>query len=163
MIVLLGVVLLFVGIVLISNGVCGLLKVDGKSASVINTMVGILLFIINIINILNGEFYAAGTGLLFAFTYLYAAANGIFGLSLKPYGIYSLFVAINTIPCAIISGMGNDWRFSIIWIAWGVLWFTGFLEGTLEKKLGKFVPYLAIIEGIFTAWLPGYMMLAGWW
>jgi acid-activated urea channel len=160
---LLGVVLLFVGIALINNGVCGLLKVDRKSTLALNTLVGIFLFIINIINILHGEFYAAGPGLLFAFTYLYIAANGIFGLSLKPYGIYSLFVAINTIPCAVISGMGNDWRFSIIWITWGVLWFAGFLECTLEKKLGKFVPYLAIIEGIFTAWLPGYMMLAGWW
>ena len=160
---MLGVVLLFVGIVLINNGLCGLLKVEGKAAAAINVMVGFFLVVMNIINAINGEYYAAGTGLLFAFTYLFIAANNIFKLNGKPYGIYCLFVAINTIPCAIIAGLGGDIAFVVIWLVWGVLWLTGFIECTVEKSLGKFVPYLAIIAGIFTAWVPGFMMLAGWW
>ena len=33
---MLGVCLLFVGIVLINNGICGLCRIDGKAASVMN-------------------------------------------------------------------------------------------------------------------------------
>ena len=32
---------------------------------------------------------------------------------------------------------------------------TAFIEINLKKNLGKFVPYLAIFEGIVTAWIPG--------
>ncbi|MGL2813753.1 AmiS/UreI family transporter, partial [Helicobacter pylori] len=37
---MLGLVLLYVGIVLISNGICGLTKVDPKSTAVMNFFVG---------------------------------------------------------------------------------------------------------------------------
>lgn len=36
-------------------------------------------------------------------------------------------------------------------------------EINLKKNLGKFVPYLAIFEGIVTAWIPGLLMLWGKW
>ena len=49
------------------------------------------------------SFYGPATGLLFGFTYLYAAINHTFGLDWRPYSWYSLFVAINTIPAAILS------------------------------------------------------------
>ena len=51
---------------------------------------------------------------------------------------------------------------AIIWILWGILWLTGFIESVLKKEL-KFVPYLAIFEGIFTAWIPGFLMLTNLW
>lgn len=160
---MLGVTLLYVGMVLINNGVCRLLKVDGRSTAVANLFTGFLSIFINAWAIIQGDYYAAGTGLLFGFTYLFVAAVNIFQLSLKPYGVYSLFVTINTVPCAIIALNGGDWRMCIIWLLWGVLWLTGFLEGTLEKNIGKFVPYLAIFEGVATAWVPGFLMLAGFW
>lgn len=40
---MLGVCLLFVGIVLINNGMCTLYKVDGKSAAVMNILTGAFL------------------------------------------------------------------------------------------------------------------------
>lgn len=92
--------MLFVGVALINNGACHLLKVDKKSTAALNVIVGFLLTLINFVAIYKGDYYAAGTGLLFAFTHLFVAANNIFNLNLKPYGLYSLFVAINTIPCA---------------------------------------------------------------
>ncbi len=51
---------------------------------------------------------------------------------------------------------------AIIWILWGILWLTGFIENVLKKEL-KFVPYLAIFEGIFTAWIPGFLILTNLW
>ena len=46
---MLGVCLLFVGIVLINNGMCTLYKVDGKSAAVMNLLTGGLSVFINFV------------------------------------------------------------------------------------------------------------------
>ena len=161
---MLGIVLLYVGIVLINNGISRLYGIDEKSSAVMNIFTGALAVIIDTVSVIQGDTYAVGTGLLFGFTYLFVAINGIFGLDKRPYAWYSLFVAINTIPCAYISlARELDWRMSVIWILWGILWVTAFIEIVLKKNLGKFVPYLAIFEGIVTAWIPGYLMLVGKW
>ena len=169
---MLGVVLLYVGIVLINNGIARITDVDAKSASVMNVFTGLLSIVINIITVIHGDFetidsigdfYSAATGLLFGFTYLYVAANSIFNLDGRLYGWYSLFVAINTIPAAYISFAGDgDWKMAVIWILWGILWLTGFIETVLKKEL-RFVPYLAVFEGIFTAWIPGFLILTNLW
>jgi acid-activated urea channel len=157
----LGLCLLYVGIVLINNGVCRLQNVDGRSAAVMNIFTGGISVVVNIFAIASGNYYAAATGLLFGLTYLFSALNSIFKLDVRPYGWFSLFVAVNTIPCAVIDRA--DARMVLIWLAWGVLWLTGFIECVLKKDLKKFVPALAIAEGIATAWIPGFMMLAGVW
>ena len=169
---MLGIVLLYVGIVLINNGIARITDVDPKSTSVMNVFVGLLSLSVNIITIIHGDFniingigdcYSAAPGLLFGFTYLFVAANGIFNLDNRLYGWYSLFVAINTIPAAWIEySVNGDWRMAIIWILWGILWLTGFIESVLKKEL-KFVPYLAVFEGIVTAWIPGFLILTSLW
>ena len=161
---MLGIVLLYVGIVLINNGISRLCNIDEKSAAIMNIFTGALAVVIDTVNVIQGEYYAVGTGLLFGFTYLFVGINGIFNLDKRPYAWYSLFVAINTIPCAYLSFTQDlDWRMGIIWILWGILWVTAFIEIILKKKLGRFVPYLAIFEGIITAWIPGFLMLVNKW
>ena len=160
---MLGIVLLYVGIVLINNGIARLTNIDERSASVMNVFTGLLAVTLDIVMAINEEFYSVGTGLLFGFTYLFVAANAIFKLDKRPYAWYSLFVAINTIPCAGVSFGENDWRMGIIWILWGILWLTAFIEIILKKNLKNFVPYLAIFEGIVTAWIPGMLMLLDKW
>lgn len=173
---MLGVVLLYVAIVLISNGIARLSKVDPKSQSIMNLFTGGLSVICNVIVIIFGEllgrtgtssdFYAAATGLLFGFTYLYVALNGIFNLDQRLYGWYSLFVAITAIPAGMLSwadgGIYNI-AMAIIWWLWALLWFTGWVETVLKINLGRAVGALAIFEGIVTAWIPGFMIIAGWW
>ena len=107
---MLGVVLLYVAIVLISNGIARLSHVDPKSQAIMNLFTGGLSVVCNVIVIISGEvlgsrtdFYAAATGLLFGFTYLYVALNGIFNLDQRLYGWYSLFVAITAIPAGMLS------------------------------------------------------------
>lgn len=170
---MLGVILLYVGIVLINNGIARITNIDAKSAAVMNIFTGGLSIVINIIALVHGDFnlqsgssdfYSAGTGLLFGFTYLFVAINSIFNLDTRPYGWYSLFVAINTIPAAYISyAIDDDIKMAIIWILWGVLWLIGFIETVLKKNLGKFVGYLSVFEGIVTAWLPGFLILTNLW
>ncbi|WP_294152687.1 AmiS/UreI family transporter [uncultured Clostridium sp.] len=158
---MLGIVLLYVGAVLINNGIGRLYNIDEKSLSLMNLFAGSLAVIIDTVNAIKGDYYSVGTGLLFGFTYLFVGLNGIFNLDKRPYAWYSLFVAINTIPAAFIEL--DDWRMFAIWLLWGLLWLTAFIEIILKKNLGKFVPYLAIFEGVITAWIPGFLMLIGRW
>ena len=50
---MLGVCLLFVGIVLINNGMCTLYNVDGKSTAVMNIFTGGLSLFINFVNLVH--------------------------------------------------------------------------------------------------------------
>lgn len=171
---MLGVCLLFVGIVLINNGMCNLYHVDSKSASVMNIFTGGLSLFINFVNLVQGNYYAAGTGLLFCFTYLFVAFNGL-GLKGKaspiPFAWFSTFVAVNAVIFGVIEGVTGsaalgitaDWRWAAIWWLWAVLWGTAFVEDIMDKKLGKFTPCLQVFEGVVTAWIPGVMMLLQIW
>ena len=60
-------------------------------------------------------------------------------------------------------GITPDLRWAAIWYLWAILWGTAFVEDICGKKLGKFVPYLQVFEGIVTAWVPGVMMLLQIW
>ncbi len=168
---MLGVCLLFVGIVLINNGLCTLLKVNGKSAAIMNLFVGGLSVFINFVSLVKGDYYAAGTGLLFGFTYLFVAFNNIFSLDTRPFAIFSTFVAINAVVFGAIEGITGssalgitpDWRWAAIWWLWAILWGTAFITDILKKNLGKFVPILQVIEGVITAWIPGILILTGIW
>ncbi|MGI6007483.1 MAG: AmiS/UreI family transporter [Ruminococcus sp.] len=168
---MLGVCLLFVGIVLINNGICNLCNVDGKAAAVMNIFTGGLSVFINFVNLVQGNYYAAGTGLLFGFTYLFVAINNIFKLNGKPFAWFSTFVAINAIVFGTLEGfVGSqalgiepDIRWAGIWYLWAILWGTSFVEDILGKKLGKFTPCLQVFEGIITAWIPGLLMMIGLW
>lgn len=170
---MLGTILLYVGIVLISNGLAGVLEVKDKSMVVMNIFTGGLSLVLNIIALGYGVvsnqgmlwFYGSATGLLFAFTYLYSAINTIFGCDQRLYGWFSLFVAINAIPAGALCfvGYGGNWIYGLIWWAWGLLWFTGFLTCGLKKNLGKFPAWLGVIEGVVTAWIPGFLMLVNMW
>lgn len=168
---MLGVCLLFVGIVLINNGLCTLLKINGKSAAIMNLLVGGLSVFINFVSLVRGDYYAAGTGLLFGFTYLFVALNNIFSLDTRPFAIFSTFVAINAVIFGVIEGITGssalgispDWRWAAIWWLWAILWGTALFTDILKKDLGKFVPVLQVIEGVITAWIPGIMILTGIW
>ncbi|MGN1185017.1 MAG: AmiS/UreI family transporter [Oliverpabstia sp.] len=168
---MLGVCLLFVGIVLINNGMCGIYKVDGKSAAVMNILTGGLSLFINFVNLIQGNYYAAGTGLLFCFTYLFVAFNNLLKLNPIPFAWFSTFVAVNAVIFGTIEGITGsaalgitaDWRWAVIWYLWAILWGTAFVEDIMGKKLGKFVPMLQVLEGIVTAWIPGVLLLIGKW
>ena len=120
---MLGVVLLYVGVVLILNGIARLCKIDEKSMAVFNVFTGVLSFILNIVAVIQGNYFAAGTGLLFGFTYLFIAARCLFNLDGRLYGWYCLFVAINTIPLAFIDPTTLKFiDFTVGNIYWVIIW-----------------------------------------
>jgi acid-activated urea channel len=164
---MLGVALLYVGAVLVINGVSLMGKIDSKAAAVMNIFTGGLTLVLNIIILINATetqmFYAAATGLLFSFTYLYVAINSIFNLDSAGLGWYCLFVAITAVPSSYLSFLSGDVRFGIIWIIWAFLWFLFFLLTALKKPIQKFTAWVTIAVAITTAWIPGYLLLIDKW
>jgi len=168
-----GIGLMYVGCVLLINGIGMLQKFDGKALAVMNFFTGGLYVVINIINFTFATFnksnisafYGVGTNMLFGFTYLFVGFTDLFELDGRPQAWYCFFVAVNTVPCSLISFMSGDFRFGIIWLLWGALWLIYWIAGALPKvKLGsKLVPYATLFVGIATCWIPGYMMLANRW
>ena len=168
---MLGVCLLFVGIVLINNGMCSLYNVDGKSTAIMNIFTGGLSLFINFVNLVQGNYYAAGTGLLFCFTLSFVALSKFLKSKPDPICMVFYFLAINAVIFGTIEGiyrkhctgnhtgsaLGSNHRIC------GQFSGNCFRRRYLRKKLGKFVPYLQVFEGIVTAWVPGVMMLLQIW
>ncbi len=163
----LGISLLFVGIVLIMNGVNRLCNVDAKSTAFMNAVTGLIIVVGNFIMLAKAEeviaFQNVASGFLFGFTYLFIAANYLLKLDLRPFGWYSLCVAIYAAVMSVSSFLSGEIRFGLLWGAWTLLWLEGFLELVLKLKLAKIFPYLSIAEGIFAAGIPSMLMLMDKW
>jgi acid-activated urea channel len=165
--------LLYVGCVLLLNGISMLQKFEAKSMAVMNFFTGGLYVVINTISLSAAviskadvsAYYSVGTSMLFGFTYLFVGCTNWFGLDGRALAWYCFFVGITTVPCSINSFQGGDIRFGIIWLVWGYLWLLYWITGNFPKiKLhSKLVPVSTIITAIATCWIPGYMMLASWW
>jgi putative amide transporter protein len=188
---LLGVVLLYVGAVLIVNGIWLLGQaraatageggsaaveahptfIQNREVSVLNVFTGFVGVVAAVTLMIQGNrdgdlasVRAAGYILLFAFTYLWVAANNILNAGGRAFGWYCLFVAITAIPAGIqvlANADGNDASIylGIDWFAWSVLWFVFFLLLALDRPLARFAGLLAIAEGIATSWVFGILLL----
>jgi hypothetical protein len=188
---LLGVVLLYVGAVLVVNGIwlLGQARVaaggeDGAAAaeghptfiqnrevSMLNLFTGFVGVVAAVTLIIQGNrdqdlaaLRAAGYILLFAFTYLWVAANNFLNAGGRAFGWYCLFVAITAIPAGIqtlSNADGNDASIylGIDWFAWSVLWFMFFLLLALDRPIARLTGSVAVLEGIATAWVFGILLL----
>jgi acid-activated urea channel len=166
----LGVCLLFVGIALFSIGIAAKIKLDGKSLAFINVVTGLVIVGGNFISLSKADFADTmaynniAAGFLFGFTYLFIAANYLFKLDPRAFGVYSLCVAAFAALSATVCFSGGMVPLACLWTAWAVLWLEGFLELSCGiKALGKVFPWLSILEGIFAAFIPALMMLFGTW
>jgi hypothetical protein len=82
------------------------------------------------------------------------------------FGWYCLFVAITAIPAGIwtfADANGNDASIYLgfCWFAWAVLWALFFGLLALDRPVARITGYLAILEGIGTAWVFGFLLLEG--
>lgn len=167
---MLGLVLLYVGAVLLINGLVMLGQISNKEATIMNLFTGFVGVSVALYNMFVATaptgIQSAAFGLLFAFTYLWIAYNNITRQDGRGLGWFSLFVAITAIAVTIdsfISALSfRDFWLATSWGCWAMLWFGFFLLGARGKNtLTRPMAYLAIFEGIFTAWIPGYLMLSG--
>jgi len=164
----LGVYLLFVGIVLVLNGVNRFYKLDAKSTAFMNAVTGTIIVAGCFINFARGgdtlSYQNVASGFLFGFTYIFIASNHLFKLDWRPFGWFSLFVAVYAVYMAVLAGQSGAFKFVYLWTAWALLWLDGFLDIVLNmKSMNKIFPYLSIAEGIFAAFIPALLMLTDRW
>ena len=80
-------------------------------------------------------------------------------------GWFSLFVAITAVPVTIqaFGAATTTWGywFAWCWVGWGVLWFLYFVLLVLQKSNAKFIGAVTFVVGVYTGWVPGYMLLNG--
>ena len=190
---MLGIALIFVGIVLVHNGVMFMSKTkdgkpliakSGKSVAFFNAIVGGILVITNLIwlglhapgELAAGElsrhiiFQNVASGLIFGVTYLFIAGNILFKLDMRPFGLFCLGASVYAFIMVIDNfiAFGNGWHYglwlALLWITWFFLWFSGTLQFTFKWRLmEKVFPWISIGVGIIGAFIPAIFLLLGHW
>jgi len=168
--------LLFVGVVLIVNGLMLLGVVDARSAGPLNLFVGALqvltpTYLIFAAGLNNPDAILAAAGIyLFGFTYLYVGINLLGNLDGTGLGWYSIFV---TVCALVIAGLNFshyhsiaafDTGFGVIWLYWAFLWALFWVVlGLKREEWTRYTGAIAIVAGIATATIPAFLLLTGQW
>ena len=111
---LLGLVLFYVGAVLILNGLWMLGRIGDREIWVINLFVGAVSLLAAFRQAFGADadaasVRAAALSLLFSLTYLWVAVNRFTGADGRGLGWFSLFVALTTVPVA-VDALRGAWR-----------------------------------------------------
>lgn len=167
-------VLLFVGAVLLINGLVFLGIIDAKSATAINILVGLflagtVLFLVLPVRGTDGgslDIILGAVGfLLFSFTYLGVAFNNLAGAPGTVLGWYCGWAALISVFLAVINFSHlADHRFGWIWASWSLLFLTFFLALALEVEwMTAPAGALAIMQAFTTCTVPAALQLTGQW
>jgi hypothetical protein len=162
-----GVGLLYVGAVLLVNGLMLLGHVPPRSAAVLNLFVGALQCVIPTAMLLQANGDAAtvlsASGLyLFGFTYLYVGINNLAGLEPQGLGWFCLFVSVAAVTYAALSFGSHDPVFGVIWLFWAALWLLFFLVlGLGRDNLSRFTGWSATLLSVPTCCVPAFLLLTG--
>lgn len=165
-----GLSLLYVGAVLVLNGLWLSGRIEDREIQVINFFAGG-------VSLAVAAYAAFGPGadaasvrtaamtLLFAFTYLWVAINRRNGSSGHGLGYFCLFVALTALPTgllrlAVAEGVWGWWS-GVNWLAWAALWFGFYLMLCYRPRLQPLMARASLAQGLVTAWIPGYLLLQG--
>jgi len=167
---LLGLALLYVGAVLFLNGIWVMGYIEDKEIAVINVFVGTLTLLISLFLAFGpgadaGSIKAAAFTLLFTFTYYWVAWNRWNGANGRGLGWFCFFVGITVIPITLqafgeASSTWDVW-FALCWASWAVLWLLFWALLALEKPIAKMTGVICAAQGVYTGWVPGYLLLTG--
>jgi hypothetical protein len=140
-----------------------------REIAVINIFTGLVGLIAAVLSFARGDpasIEFGGYVLLFAFTYLWVAYNRYVNPDGRGLGWFCLFVALTAVAVGytVLAGAGGKvWPtwLGLNWLAWAVLWFMYFLLLARGWKIAKPTGWVTLVEGIVTAWIPGYLLLSG--
>ncbi|MBN1093351.1 AmiS/UreI family transporter [Blastococcus sp. TML/M2B] len=162
--------LLYVGAVLILNGLMLLGLVDARAAAPLNFFVGGLQVITPTYLIVTADgdqnTILAASGLyLFGFTYLYVGFNLLADLDGTGLGWFSAFVACCAVVYAGLNfGRLDDAAFGVIWLYWAVLWALFWVVlGLKREEWTRFTGFVAVVAGVVTAAVPAFLLLTDVW
>jgi hypothetical protein len=201
---LLGVVLLYVGVVLAVNGIwlvgqarvaaaapageagsasnpgaavaraeASPLFIQNREVAVLNIFTGFVGVVAAVTLLVQGNragdlasIRAGGYVLLFAFTYLWVAANQFLNAGGRAFGWYCLFVAITAIPAGIYTLQSANGNTAVIWLgidwfAWAVLWALFWALLALGRPIARIAGWVTVLVGVGTAWAFAIAILEG--
>lgn len=161
--------LLFVGAVLVLNGIWMTGRIQDREIILINLVTAFITACVAGVSAFGAADMAAvksaALTLLFTTTYLWVAYNRITGVDGRGLGWFSLFVAITVVPVAVQDSLAAvtavELWLGLSWAVWAVLWFMFFLLLALEKPIQRVTAGVTLMTGIFTGWLPGVLLLLG--
>ena len=167
---LLGLALLYVGAVLFLNGIWVMGYIEDKEISVINIFVGTLTLLVALFLAFGpgadaASIKAAAFTLLFTFTYYWVAWNRWNGADGRGLGWFCFFVGITVIPIT-LQAFGEatttwDFWFAVCWASWAVLWLMFWALLALKKPIARATGMVCAAQGVYTGWIPGYLLLTG--
>lgn len=132
----------------------------------VGIVVATLLVVLGAINNERANIADAAFILLFAFTYMWVAANQFLKAGNRAFGWFCFFIAVTAVPTAIHTLIDADGASAAIWlgidwILWAVLWFLFFLLLAVELPIARLVGWATIAVAVGTAWAFGYAILLG--
>jgi hypothetical protein len=80
-------------------------------------------------------------------------------------GWFCFFVGITVIPITLqaFGGAQSGWDvwFAVCWASWAVLWLLFWALLALKKPIAKMTGAICATQGVYTGWIPGYLLLTG--
>lgn len=167
---LLGLALLYVGAVLFLNGIWIMGHIQDREISVINVFAGTLTLLISLYLAFGPQadantIKAAAFTLLFTFTYYWVAWNRWNGADGRGLGWFCFFVGVTVIPITLHNFAGAQdtagYWLTLCWASWAVLWLMFWALLALQKPIAKVTGAVCAAQGVYTGWIPGYLLLVG--
>jgi hypothetical protein len=161
--------LLFVGAVLVLNGLWMTGRISDREIVVINFATASITGAVAILSMIRAttdvDVRAVAMTLLFSVTYLWVAVNRLNGADGRGLGWFSLFVSLSVLPQAgralgSASGFIDIWL-GLCWVGWSGLWFLYFVTLALRKPLQGQTAAATLASGVLTAWAPALVLLYG--
>lgn len=172
---ILGMGLVFVGIVLVVNALWLLGHGSSRDVAMLNFFTGGLLFIMAMWwgigqlwafgEFTDGDAFTAAGTLLFSFTYLWIGANAIRGIEdQRSFGWFCICVTVIAIPTGylVLTDVGDPGLAGLWWL-WAVLWATFWVLLGIEKsEYNDPIAWFTAVTGLVSG-AAGYLMAAGFW
>ena len=162
--------LFFIGAVLVVNGLALLGRVEPTGAAPVNAFVGIVLVAaagrLALPTGANEAALLSAAGfLLFGVTYLWVALNAWTGHPAGGLGWYCAWATGVSVFLGLASLIHeHDTKFALLWLLWALLFATFFSVLALGRSaLNHAAGWLAIMEAIVTASVPGGLLMIGRW
>ncbi|WP_323764121.1 AmiS/UreI family transporter [Marinovum sp.] len=161
--------LLFVGAVLVLNGLWMSGRIDDREIVVINGATAAITATVAAVSLVRvqsvDDVRAVAMTLLFSVTYLWVAFNRVSSSDGRGLGWFSLFVALSVLPEAIgtlgaATSVMETWL-GLCWLTWAGLWFLYFLTLAMQRPFRRQTAMATLLCGILTAWLPALFLMYG--
>ncbi|QRY63033.1 amidase substrates transport protein [Gordonia sp. PDNC005] len=162
--------LVFVGAVLLANGLVFLGRMSPRAAIPVNLLVGALIVTTALLGAVPAAlderamlFGALGFS-VFGFTYLIVALNSLLDADGSGVGWFCGWAAIVSCVLAMVSFGDGDPRLAWLWVSWVVLFTAFFLAATVDDaRFGRAAGVVAVIQSVTTGTIPGLLMVGGTW